>query len=465
MEMDISPKKKWWLFFVTTSGTSLVFLDNTVMPVALPTIEKELGFDAITLVWIVNAYLLSLTALLLIGGRLCDLFGKRFLLNWGLALFGIGSLLAGLAHGQMMLLGGRVIQGAGGALTIPATAALLISTFPEGERARAIGINSGISSIFLILGPAVGGFLTQYLSWRSIFFINIPIVLFGMVMALLLLKKGSKKKEAFHFTGALALLVAVSTLVVGLMQANEWGWDSWITLTLLISSPFFFFLFAWISINTKHPIIEFSFFKNSLFTAANLSIFITQVIVMVTVLWAIYFQEQLHYSPSATGILIFIAVVPVFFMAPLGGMYSDHYGPRPPTLLGFAILTFALFWLLFTASMHSILWMLPGLLSFGFGIPLIMSPTVALALTQVPREKLGAASGVSTEIRQLASTIGIAIMTAVYHSTVKATGSNLMGFSAISLLACILAILGFLAAFLMIKKKVCNPTLILEETL
>jgi EmrB/QacA subfamily drug resistance transporter len=455
--MSPTKKKKWWLLFVTTSGTSLTFLDNTVMPVALPTIQKEMLFHPVGLVWVVNAYLLSLTALLLVGGRLSDLFGKRSLLIWGLSLFGFGSLIAACSHARWVLILGRVVQGAGGALTIPATGALLVSTFPEGERAKAIGINTGISSIFLILGPVVGGFLTQYISWRSIFLLNIPLVIFGIIMAALILKPGKRKNETFHFAGAFAMLFGIVSLVVGLMQANKWGWTSPWTLLLLSASPIFFALFVRISTRADHPIIDFNFFRNPLFTVANISMCVTQVIVMSTVLWAIYFQQQLNYSPAETGLLIFVAACPVFMMAPLGGFLSDRFGPRMPLLMGYLMLIFALFWLLFTVASQNVLILLPGLLGFGCGLSMIMSPTVALALSQVDPEKLGAAAGINTETRQLASTTGIAMMTAVYHSTVRATGSNAEGFAAISLLACLFAIAGLWIVFLMVKSRRRSP--------
>lgn len=443
--------KKWWIFFVTTSGTSLVFLDTTVVPVALPAIQKEFLFSPVELVWVVNAYLLSLTALLLAGGRLIDMFGKRSLFIWGLSIFGAGSILAALSHTQWLLLTARVIQGAAGALTIPTTGALLISTFPEGERARAIGINTGISAIFLILGPALGGFLTEYISWRSIFILNLPIVAFGITMAALILKPDGQKKESFHFSGAITMFIAVVTLVIGIMQGNTWGWTSPWTWGLIAVSPLFFTGFVLLSLRERHPIIDFHFFRNRFFTAANISMFITQSIVMVTVLWAIYFQQQLGYSPSETGLLIFVAAFPVFLMAPLGGYFADRCGPRLPLTLGFAILTFALVWLLFTAASKKILVMLPGLLGFGCSLPMIMSPTIALALSQAPPEKLGAASGIATATRQIASTTGIAVMTAVYYAVLRKSNSHAEAFSAISLLAALLSFIGFWVVFFIIK--------------
>ena len=249
------------------------------------------------------------------------------------------------------------------------------------------------------------------------------------------------------------MLSGVVTLVVGLMQANEWGWSSPWTLSLIFVSPIFFILFFWISTHTEHPIIDFGVFKNHLFTVANILIFITQVIVMVTVLWAIFFQEQLGFSPAQTGLLIFVAAFPVFMMAPLGGYFSDRFGPRIPMLVGFVILTFALFWLLFTAEAGSVLMMLPGLLGFGCGLPMIMSPTIALALSQVKHDKLGAGSGVTTETRQLASTIGIALMSSIFYGIYRKTGSHADAFQGISFTAGAFAVVGVLVIVFMMRKK------------
>ncbi len=446
-------RKKWWILFVTTSATSVVFLDNTVMPVALPSIQKQLNFSPLALIWVVNSYLLTLTVFLLIGGRLSDLYGRRRIMVWGLTIFGLGSLWSGLSFSQAGILAGRVLQGLGGALTVPTTTALLISTFPEGERAKAIGINTGISSIFMILGPAVGGFLTQYISWRSIFFLNIPLVIFGVIMTFLIVPPNKRKEETFHFTGAGMLVLAVSSLVVGLMQSNEWGWLSLKTLALIGASPLLFFLFAWISTHTRHPLVDLKIFKIKLFTAANVFIFLSQVIVMVTVLWAVYFQDYLGFSPVRAGLVIFIAVFPVFMMAPLGGFLADKYGPRNPLLAGFAILAFGLVWFIFNPGTESIAWMLPGLLSFGCGIPLIMSPTVALALSQVSGHQLGSASGITTATRQLASTTGMALMSTIFFSTARASGSQVVAFSAVSFAAALFALIGFLTVLFTVRTK------------
>lgn len=445
-------KNKWWMLFVTTSGTSLVMLDNTIMPVALPSIEREMHLDAVGLIWIVNAYLLSLTALLLIGGRLSDLFGKRALFIWGLFLFGVGSLLAAYSQTVAALILGRIVQGAGGALTIPSTGALLISSFGIGERAKAIGINSGISSIFLILGPAIGGFLTEYIGWRSIFFVNIPIVIFGIAMAFAILKREERSYERFHISGALIMLVGLVSLVIGLMEGNDWGWRSPLTISLIVAGLILLLFFIWISNHAHHPIINFKLFHNRLFTVANISLFFAQIIMMVTVLWAIYFQLHLNYSPVQTGMLIFIVAFPVFIMAPLAGYLADHFTPRYPLLLGFSITILGLLWLLFTAGTKKLIMLLPGLIGYGCGLPLIMTPTFALALSQSLPQELGSAAGITTATRQLASTTGIALLTAIYEGTLR-RGSSAAAFSAISWVATFFALVGLVMIHFMVKKE------------
>lgn len=444
---------KWSILWVTVSGASLTFFDSTVMPVALPTIQSYFRLSEMASVWIVNAYLLSLTAFLLIAGRLIDLFGKKRMFMGGLLFFAIGSLMGALSVSIPLLLMSRVVQGIGGAMVIPCTSAILIDHFPLGERAKAFGVNTGVSSVALILGPLVGGILTEYCTWRGVFFFNLPIIALGLITGLVKLKQEEVKKEPFHFWGVLPLVLGIAFLVVALMQSNAWGWSDFKTVTLLCLSPLFFGLFIWMSKRTTHPLIDFDLFKTRLFTVANLCIFLLQIVLMVTILWAIYFQEQLHFSPLKTGLAIFIAVGPVFIIAPFGGYLADRFGARLPLLSGFVLLTFALFWLLATAHNPSIVPLLPGLLTFGGGIPLIMSPAIAMALSHAPKERLGAAAGMTILTRYLASTLGIALMTAVFYATLRRTASHATAFSTISCLAGILSAGAFVFVFLLLRKR------------
>ncbi|NGX54270.1 MAG: Multidrug resistance protein Stp [Chlamydiae bacterium] len=444
---------KWWVLLVTMAATGLVFLDNTIMPVSLPTIQRQMNFSGIGLVWVVNSYLLALMTLMIIGGKLYDLFGMRNTYFAGLIIFGLGSILGGFSYTTWSLIAGRVIQGAGGALLIPTTGALFIELFPPGQRARAIGINTGISSIFLMLGPVVGGFLTEYLGWRFIFWVNLPIVVFGIIMVYCLLSPGKRKKESFHFTGAITLSLAIVFFVVALMEGERWHWGSPLTLSVFAASLVLLFIFILTSRRQEHPLLDLSVFKQPLFFNANLAIFITQFLLMATVLWAIYFQNELHFTPAGAGVMIVLASVPVLIFAPIGGYLADRFGFRLPMSLGFLCLIFSLLWLTIFSSQGTIAILLPGLIPFGCGVTMILSPGFAAALSHVSPEKLGSASGMTTSLRQLAATVGIALMSGIYYTVYANTQSFQTAFKVVSLFAAGLSFLGLLLVFFLFRQK------------
>lgn len=444
-------KNKWWVLAVTTSGTSLVFLDNTVMPVALPTIQNRFHYSDVGLIWVVNAYLLTLMTLLLIGGRLVDLFGRKAIFNIGMTVFCLGSLLGGVSFSKSSLILGRVIQGIGGALIIPATSTLLAATFEKGQRTQAFAINISISSLFLALGPVIGGFLTEYLSWRYIFFVNLPIVIFGLLMSYFILPSSKRKDESFHFWGAIPLIISIVSLVIALMEGERLGWDSWRILLLFCAAPIFFLLFLWLSKKTPHPIIDLSIFKNSKYAAAAVSITSISIVVTITIIWSIYFQTQLKYTPSETGLIILTATMLIFLIAPLGGVIADRLSPKIPIYTGFLALFCALCWIA-THGLRAteIQPLIPGIILFGCSIPLIFSPSIAMGLSYATPEKLGEASGMLTSLRQLGSTVGIALFMAIY-STVQKSSSFPQAFSTVAFVAAAICLAGLIFLVLMMN--------------
>ncbi len=441
----------WKILLVTTSATSLIFLDNTIMPVALPTIQNEFALSGNELVWVVNSYLLALTALMLIGGRLYDLFGMRRIYYWGLSIFTLGSIGGGMSTGAWVLLLGRILQGIGGALIVPTTGAILIHVFDKKNRAKALGVNTGISSIFLILGPAIGGLLTQYANWRYIFWINLPVLLFGFIMTGILLPKGRKKEESFHFLGAVPLALTAIGLVVPLMEGQQWGWLSPLALGFFGGAVACFLLFIWSSRRTRYPIVDRIVFQKPFFIGSTLAIFLTQFLLMVTVFWAIYFQNVLKYSPIETGMIIMSATLPVAALAPLGGYLTDRYGAKWPMLAGFFLLSTSLVWFSYAAYDRNILRLIPGLLAFGCGIPMILSPAFVTALSHMPPEKLGAASSFTMTLRQFGSTLGVAALNAVYFSCQKNFGSY-FAYKTTSLISAAIALVGMAVTWITLRK-------------
>nr|MCH9703930.1 MFS transporter [Chlamydiota bacterium] len=407
-------KSKWWILFVTTTATSLFLLDSTLIPVALPTIAQQLHFSDVGMMWVINAYLLALSAFLLVGGKLCEILGFRVMFNVGLALFGIGALFAGCSSSASMLIFSRVLQGIGSACAFPATAALLVSSFPDNERARALGIDTGIASLFMILGPLLGGVMAQYLSWRYIFFFSIPLVIFGLAMSFWLVRRTKIQQHNFPLLPSLLMMVGVVSLIIGLMEGNTLGWGhSWV-LFLTILGPIFMVMFIITSLAQRDPLADFTLFKNPLYLGAVLCRFVAYFIVAGTALWVIYFEKILSYSPSEIGIFVVAAALPVIALAPIAGYFVDRFGYRGPLIGGFTFLLAGLLWLCFVAHTGNLMIFLPGLCAFGMSLPFVMAPTLGLGIAAAPKEQLGSAAGMMMSVRQLASTMGVAVMTAAY---------------------------------------------------
>lgn len=450
--MHLKIDRKWWILFVTTTASSLFLVDTTILPVAIPIIEKEFAFSQVGVIWVVNAYLLSLAMLLLIGGRLAEIFGYRFIYNLGLVIFGVGSVLGATCGGDTCLIWARTIQGVGSGLTYPASLSLIIAVFPLKLRARAIGIDTGVASLFMMLGPVIGGVLTQYFSWRYIFWMNVPFVIFGIGMSFWLLKGNEKKQEPFPWFSSLLMMGGVFALIFGIMEGNQYGWHSFWTLACIIAGPMLLSLFVWVSLKIEHPLTDFRFFKNKLFLGTNIARFWLYILVGASVLWIIYFEKELAYTPLEVGVLILIGCTPVIAMAPVAGYLADRFGARLPLTIGFLLIIFSMIWLISFYSAQNILVYLPGLLAFGAGMPLVMSPSIAIGLSCVSAKKLGSAAGLMITLKQFASTIGIALMTAIYYGTHTRVGNYSIAFAAVAVASLICAIIGFIFTMLLVKR-------------
>ncbi len=324
----------------------MIFIDITVLPVVLPTLQRQLQLHDLGLQWVLNAYTLSLAVLVLAGGKLGDMWGLKKAFCVGIFIFAGASAMCGLSDTEAWLIFSRALQGVGGAFLLPATQGIIISHFPPHQRGKALGLFVSIGAIFLALGPLIGGFLTSYLSWRYVFWINLPIASIGILLALYSIPPMQGKKQAFDYRGFFILSCAIASAVVALMQAQNWGWSSPMTITLLcIGACSLWFLFK-----RKHKphasILDFELMGKKSFIASATSIFCNQFIVMAAVFWTIYFQNILGFSPSKAGVYSFLANLPVLIAAPIGGYLVDKCGPRLPVMSGFGLVFFALAWFL-----------------------------------------------------------------------------------------------------------------------
>lgn len=402
--------RKWWILLAMTSAISMIFIDITVLPVTLPTIQRTLGLSELGLQWIVNGYILSLSIFLLAGGWIADRYGHRKIFCFGLFVFAGSSVLCSLSYSEWWFVSSRFLQGFGGAILIPSSMTINYNSFPVWQRGKAMGLYVSIGSIFLALGPFIGGVFTQYLTWRLVFWINLPIAIAGLILTLYVVPKSKERESFFDWVGFLTFSLGVSSIVIALMQAKNWGWTSFLTVGMLIFGTVLLLLLWKIDRKIDEPYINFSLFRNRTFLGANAGIFCTQFILMVTVFWAIYFQTVLGFSPAKAGLLALISNLPIMIAAPLGGHLLDKKGPRIPISIGFVLVGASLYWFIQNLDIKNVWVILSAIIPFGFGIPFIFTPSYATSMGEIPPSRRGAAAGTIGTVRQLGGTLGIAIL-------------------------------------------------------
>src|SRR5689334_6663074 len=278
----------------------MIMLDNTVVNVALPSIQKDLGASISGLEWTINGYTLSFAVLLATGGRLGDIFGRRRMFLAGVVIFALSSATAGFAPDELSLVISRVVQGVGAALMMPGTLSIITDAFPPEERGKAMGTWAGVSALALAIGPVVGGFLTEHVSWRAIFYLNIPVAIVAVLATIFAVRESrdtSVGKE-IDYPGVAVLTVGLTALVLSLVEGNAWGWGSPEILTLFGVAALALPLFVWVEGRAKAPMVQFELLSDRNFLGAVVvALVITFSMMGVFFFLALYMQDILNYSP------------------------------------------------------------------------------------------------------------------------------------------------------------------------
>lgn len=452
-------KSPWVSFLAIVPATAMAFLDQTILPVALPTIQKEFHATSTQLQWTVNAYILAISLFVLIFGKLSDRIGHKKGLLIGITGFITSSALCSLSQNIFMLIIARALQGMSSAFMFPSNSALFSQIFPPEKRGKAMGINVSIGSCFLLLGPLVGGYFTQVLSWHWIFWINIPIGLIGLFMISKLIPPTESKNVPIDYRGFSFFALSGASITLLFMQLNEWGIISFNTLLTAFIGSISLFLLIKREKKAPSPFLNLILFKNPLFFAINVSIFIVQFILMINVFRAIYFQTVLLFTPIETGVITSVTSIPGLFMAPIAGMLSDRFSPKLPITLGYISLIFSFIWLsIFSTPSLPIL--LIGMIPFGAGIPLIMTPSFTSVMSSVPKTKVGTAMGIALTSRMFAGTIGLALIHLLISLivtketiTLGSRGAQIAGFSLSHLALGILLIAALITTSFLHKRK------------
>jgi EmrB/QacA subfamily drug resistance transporter len=415
--------RKWWTLAAMCFALFMIMLDNTVVNVALPSIQRDLGASLSSLEWTVNAYTLTFAVLLVTGGRLGDIFGRRRVFLSGVMLFAASSALIGLAPDQAWLVAGRAVQGMGAAFMMPGTLSIISNTFPPAERGRAIGTWAGVSALALAVGPAVGGALTEYVSWRAIFFLNLPVAIGAVVVTLFAVRESFDKTvdRRVDFAGIGTLSVGLSALVLALVEGNSWGWGSTGIVALLVMAVVGLVAFVLVEMHGQAPMVQFEFFRSRSFLGANAVAFIVSFAMLAMFFFiALYMQNILHYSALEAGIRFLPSTVVIIFAAPIAGRLADRIGPRIPMTAGLALAALALFLqsqLTATSGYSDLLF---PFMIMGLGMGLTMSPMSTAAMNSVSPDKAGVASGILSMSRMVGGTFGVAAIGALFQSLSKA---------------------------------------------
>jgi EmrB/QacA subfamily drug resistance transporter len=413
--------RKWWTLVAVAVGLFMIMLDNTVVNVALPSIQKELGISISELEWVVNAYALTFGVLLLSGGKLADMLGRRAIFITGLVVFTAASLWCGLAGGATSLIAARTVQGVGAALMNPATLSIITATFPPRQRGTAIGIWAGVSALALAIGPIVGGLLTQKINWSWIFFINIPVGVLGVIAARLFIDetKDTSAEQSLDLPGLLTSGIGLFALTYGLIETNSYSWTSTRVLALFAIAVVALTAFVLLELHQRLPMLDLTLFKNSTFAGANAAMLLVGLAMFGIFFYnSLFLQGVLRYGAIKTGATFLPMTVLIIFVAPVAGRFADRIGARWLMGAGMTLLAIALI-LFGTLDESSTFWnILPGLLVGGVGMAVTMAPTTAAAMGSVPVTKAGVGSAVINSMRQVGGSLGIAIMGALVATVV-----------------------------------------------
>jgi EmrB/QacA subfamily drug resistance transporter len=414
--------RKWWTLAAMCFALFMIMLDNTVVNVALPSIQDDLGASLSSLEWTVNAYTLSFAVLLVTGGRLGDIFGRRRMFLGGIVVFAFSSALIGLAPSQELLVAGRALQGIGAAFMMPGTLSIISNTFPPAERGRAISTWAGVSALALAIGPAVGGALTEYVSWRAIFFLNVPVAIGAVVVTLFAVRESIDKtvEKKVDIAGIATLSIGLSALVLALVEGNSWGWTSPEVIGLLITAAVGLTTFVLFEVHGRVPMVQFEFFRSRSFLGANTAAFIVSFAMLAMFFFvALYMQNILGYSALEAGIRFLPSTVVIIFTAPIAGRLADRIGPRPLMVTGLALAALSLYLESNLTTTTTYSGLLVPFMIMGLGMGLTMSPMSTAAMNAVPAAKAGVASGILSMSRMVGGTFGVAAIGALFQTLSK----------------------------------------------
>lgn len=420
--MLISEKnRKWWALTALSLAAMVAFVDFTIVNTILPSIQSSLNVSFVELQWVMNAFVLTLCVFLVNMGRLGDIFGKRLILYIGIILFGAASILCGLAGNASFLIIFRAVQGLGLAMIVPSSVALVSSTFPEEERGTAIGLWTAVTGIGMAIGPFLGGLITSLLNWRWVFFVNVPILIVSGFLCILSVREVQNQTDkAVDWPGFLLMIIGLGTLVSGIIQGPVWGWTSSITIMFFLVAVASLIIFYFVESKVRNPIIDFKLFANRGFLSGALSNFALMAFAYSSFfLMPLYLGNIRNLNPFHIGLLLLPITVLIVIFAPIAGRIIDYRGVKLPILLGLLCLTLsAAIQSTFKAD-STMVYIMIGFVFLGIGWGFIFGSGAFAAISALPKELVGTASGALWTTQDLGGAVGLALAGAIFRHREK----------------------------------------------
>ena len=422
-DTSVGPQRgnKWWTLVAVCLGTFMLLLDLTIINVALPDIQGALSASFSGLQWVVDAYALTLAALLLTAGSLADLYGRRLLYLVGLVIFTLASLLCGLAASTMMLQLSRALQGVGGAIMFSVSLALLADAFRGKDRGVAFGVWGAVTGLAVAIGPLLGGVLTSGLSWRAIFLVNLPIGIVTVGIALTKVAE-SKSPQARRpdWAGFVLFTAALSALVYGLIESNQRSFGSLLVIGCLLGAAALLAVFVVVERRSGHPMFDLSLFAKPTFSGGAIAAFgLSSSLFAMLLYLVLYLQNVLGYSPLQTGLRLLVLSAGILLTSTLAGRLTSHVPVR--LLIGPGLLLVGVGLLLMRGLGAGTSWthLVPGLLLAGVGTGLVNPPLASTAVGVVPPQQAGMASGINSTFRQVGVATGIALLGTLFATRIN----------------------------------------------